>query len=318
MQLLRVACLAAIVTAPACGGESSAADESSSSSTGAPEPIPCAEDMPCPDPSGQVCLVGQCHDGIAPVLEIVSPAQYESAAWTPGGETTELSVTVRVEGFQIVDPAIDPTNVRAAGNVVLELDGVEVATITEGDAGDGVTVSVPAAATAGGHRLAAHLNLSDGTPYDHPEAATRRFFWFADGQPHVGIVTPWSGDTFTTGEQPVEVTVAVVDFQLVPASAEQSPGATGLVHTFNDADFPTCGEDPTCAAAYNDVIAPESARPTALGAVLLPPAPADTATTLTALLAHSDHEPYCGEGAAACPAIFDEVELPRVAPDAGE
>ena len=87
---------------------------------GAPEPIPCAEDMPCPDPDGQVCLVGQCHDGIAPVLEIVTPAQYESASWTPGGETTDLSVTIRVKGFQIVDPAIDPTNVRTISSAMNE------------------------------------------------------------------------------------------------------------------------------------------------------------------------------------------------------
>jgi hypothetical protein len=284
-----------------------------SSTTGDPAPIPCDADNPCPDPETMVCLVGQCHEGIAPNLEIVSPAQEESVAWTQGGETSDVAVTIRVDGFQIVPPEIDPTNVRAAGHVILELDGVEVAMITEGDAAEGVTVTVPAAATAGGHRLGAHLRLSDGTPYDNPEASRRRFFWFANGEPQIAFVTPWPGDTLTLGQQQVASTFAVLGFELQPASDMQVPGATGIVHAFIDQSFPACGVDEDCAADYSDVLAPENPGMRVTGDILVPADDGDGKTRLTGHLAHTDHEPYCGDDAAMCTAYFDSITLTRSA-----
>lgn len=313
MQPFRAAWFAAILPLVACGEEAPAAGESTSSTstTGEPEPIPCALENPCPNPE-QVCLVEQCHDGGVPTLEIESPSNEQSATWTPGA-TTQLSVTVKIDNFQIVDPAIDPTSVRGAGQVVLTIDGVLATTISEGNAGAGVSVMIPADATPGGHRLAAHLQLSDGTLYDNPEAAKRRFFWFADGQPRVAVTNPWPGDPFTLGMQPVEVSVAAVDFELAPASVDPVPGAVGIVHTFIDSDFPTCGEDPECAADYTAVIAPPHNDSWALAAVLIPKADADTSTMLITQLAHTDHIPFCGtEGPATCDAIWDVVELPRV------
>jgi len=315
MRSFRAACIAAIFSFVACGTEAPSDGESTSSTTGGPpEPIPCAIDQACPMPD-QVCLVDQCSAGGIPTLEIVTPANEESASWTPGGATTMLSVTIEVDNFQIVDPAIDPTSVRGAGQVVLTLDGVEVMTIQEGDAGAGVTVMVPAEAMPGGHRLAAHLVLSDGTPYDNEEAAKRRFFWFADGQPRVSVMSPWPGDEFTSGEQPVETRVAVVDFELAPASVDPVPGAVGIVHTFIDSDFPTCGEDPECAADYTTVIAPPNPNSWALAAVLIPSVAAGETTNLIVQLARTDHVPYCGEvGPATCNAIWESIELARIAP----
>jgi hypothetical protein len=316
MSPFRFACVAATFSiVVACGAEAPETGESTSSSTsGPPQPIPCNVDQLCPDPE-QVCLVDQCSAGGIPELTIVSPANEGKADWTPGGATTMLSVTIEVDNFQIVDPAIDPTSVRGAGQVVLTLDGVEVMTIQEGDAGAGVTVMVPADATPGGHRLAAHLILSDGTPYDNEEAAKRRFFWFDDGQPRVSVMSPWPGDEFTTGEQPVETRVAVVNFELQPATVDAVPGAVGIVHTFIDADFPTCGEDPECAADYTNTIAPPNPDTWALQAVLIPNAQVDETTNLIVQLARTDHIPYCGEvGPATCNAIWDSVELTRIAP----
>ena len=316
MPSFRAACVATIFPFFACGGESPASGDSTSgsSTTGEPEPIPCAIDSPCALPE-QVCLVEQCSDGGIPTLKIESPSNEESASWTPGGATTQLSVTIQVDNFQIVDPAIDPTNVRGAGQVVLTIDGVVATTISEGNAKAGVTVTIPADATPGGHRLAAHLQLSDGTMYDNVEASKRRFFWFADSQPRVAITNPWPGDSFSLGQQPVEVSVATVNFQLAPASVDSAPGAVGIVHTFINSDFPTCGEDPDCAADYTGVIAPPNNDTWALAAVLIPKATADTSTILITQLAHTDHVPYCGEeGPATCDAIWASVELPRIVP----
>lgn len=320
MLSFRVVVLAAFLPPLACGGEAPAGGDSSSgsSTTGEPEPIPCDLDLPCALPE-QICLVDQCHDGGVPTLEIETPAHQQSMTWTPGGETTQLDVTITVDNFQIVDPAIDPTSVRGAGQVVLTLDGVEVATISEGNASAGVTVTVPAAATAGAHRLAAHLQLSDGTPYDNEEAAKRRFFWFADGTPRVGVINPWPGDSFSLGGQPVEVTAGVVDFELQPASVDAVPGAVGIVHTFIDEDFPACGEDPECAADYTTVIAPPNPNTFALAAVLIPSADPDTITNLIVHLAHTDHVPYCGEiGPSTCDAIWESIPLTRAAPPPSE
>ncbi len=311
MHSFRAACVVATLALLGCSED---APVDGTTTTGEPEPTPCSDEEPCPMPEDQVCLVGQCHDGIAPVLEIVSPEQEQSADWTPGGDTTDLEVTVRVRGFQIVDPEIDPTNVRAAGHVILELDGTEVAMIIEGDAAAGVTVRVPAIAAAGPHRLAAHLRLSDGTPYDHPEAAVRRFFWFADGAPRVGVVSPWPGDEFTTGAQPLDVTAATVDFELVPAAADKAPGAVGVVHVFFDAEFPSCGESPACADAYNGVVAPTGPASSALGSVTLPADDASATSILTVHLAHTDHEPYCQPDLIGCLPVWDSVELPRIVP----
>lgn len=316
MPLFRFACVAAMFSiAAACGSEAPSDGESTSSSTsGPPEPIPCNVDQLCPDPE-QVCLVDQCSAGGIPTLEIVSPENEGLANWTPGGATTMLSVTIEVENFQIVDPAIDPTSVRGAGQVVLTLDGVEVMTIQEGDAAAGVTVMVPADATPGGHRLAAHLVLSDGTPYDNEEASKRRFFWFDDGTPRVSIMSPWPNDEFTTGEQPVETRVAVVNFELQPATVDPVPGAVGIVHTFINADFPTCGQDPECAADYTTVIAPPNPNSWALAAVLIPSAQVDASTNLIVQLARTDHVPYCGSvGPEDCDAIWESIPLKRIAP----
>jgi hypothetical protein len=312
MTPFRVAALVAIALC-ACGGESPSTGDETSSSTGAPEPIPCGADLPCPDPETQVCLVEVCHDGGTPELSIDSPEQEMSASWTQGGATTELSVTLSIANFQIVDPSINPDSVRGAGHVVLTLDGIEVAQIMEGDASS-VTVMVQAEAAPGGHRLEAQLHLSNGTPYDNPESNVRRFFWFDAGEPHVAIVSPWSGDEFTTGEQPVETRISVLNFQLAPASGTAAPGAVGLGHAFLDADFPACGGDAACAMAYNGVIAPANMDTNALAAIGLPNAEPGDETSLVVHLAQTDHEPYCGEGSGACPPVWDEVTLPRIAP----
>lgn len=289
-------------------------DGASSTSTTTGDPVvPCNDDMPCP--GEMVCLVEQCADE-APEVEIVTPEAEAKLAWNAGAPVP-VSVTVKATGLTLVDPATDPDSKRGQGQIAVLLDGVEVALVSSGDAAAGVPVELTADAVAGGHRLRIEARLSDGTQYDNPGASARSLFWLDDGKPHVAFVTPVPGDTYSIRAQKVDVEIAAINFDFVPASAEAQPGEVGFAHVIEDVDFPECAADPMCLAGYIVAVVPKSG-----------PASSATATMnisnagvgkghFLVHLVKSDHELYCVDGSDPCEPVWDRITVGRYDPDAG-
>ncbi|MFO0632345.1 MAG: hypothetical protein U0168_05795 [Nannocystaceae bacterium] len=295
----------------ACSSPPPPQDGGSSSSTTGEPPIPCAEDMPCP--GEMVCLVGQCADA-APAVEIVSPEFEQKVDWSQGAGTSTVTVTVRAPGLTLVDPTMDPNSTRGQGQIAVLLDGVEVASVASGDAEAGVPVDIAVPSVAGGHRLRAVARLSDGRDYDNPEAIARSMFWFDDGVPRVTFVSPVPGDQFTTSGQKLDVTVAVLNFTLVPAASTAEPGPVGIVHVLEDVEFPACAEDPMCLSQYIGVVNPAQGMVTSATVTVNISNAQPGKGHLTAHLATTNHELYCPDDP--CVPVFETIAIGRFDPDA--
>ncbi|MBC8068779.1 MAG: hypothetical protein IAG13_10640 [Deltaproteobacteria bacterium] len=302
------------LAAPGCKSDPApSSDESSSSSTtGEPPPIPCDDDMPCPEES-QSCLVGLCFDGDGPTIEITSPINEQQLDWTEGAPTQAVTIVISGKDFNLVAAADDPDSARGSGQVVLTLDNFEVAVIESGDLGEGISVTVDSAALAGAHRLHAFARLSDGTAYDNPESTFDSLFWFNDGKPHVAFNSPLPGQRFLPGAQQIEITLATINFAFSQASAEIEPGRAGIGHIYVDQNFPACANDEACAAGYIGVLSPMSMTSHVTAAIDIPTANG-AKTKLTAHLARTDHSPYCVDDAEPCVPVFETITIGRLEP----
>jgi len=304
----RVRALAALALGLfACGKDAPAGGESSSTTTGGPQPVPCDMETPCPEP--QVCLVGICHDGEAPVIDIVTPAEEAAIGWNDAAGTSPVEVVVQATGLELVAAAMDSDSERGRGQIVIALDGIEVATLDTGDiaAGVGVTLEVPS--EPGPHRLHAEARLSDGRTYDNPEAVTKRFFWFDDGVARVAFKSPVPGEVFPPKKTQVEFSVATLNFQLAPAGVTAQPGAIGHAHVLVDKSFPACAGDAMCRDDYLGVLVPANMATTTASAAISIPATADESTSVTAYLVRTNHEPYCA--ADPCEPVWETIVIGR-------
>lgn len=294
-----------------CGGGGKS-DSSGSSTTGEFVPTPCDDATPCPDP--EVCVVGQCYGGDLPMLEIVSPEDEQLVDWSNDGDSTNVAVTIQGTGLVLVPAAMDLDSMRGSGQIAITVDGVEAALVDMGDLAMGVVVDIPVPTDAGGHRIRAEARISDGSPYATEGSVARRFFWFDDGRERVGFKAPFENDAVGGSEVEVFVDLAALNFQFAPASATPEPGAIGIAHILLNKSFPACGEDPTCLDDYVTVLSPTNEVTAATsGPVVLPTTTAET-TDLTAHLAQTNHDAYCGEGPDACPAVWDTVTVLRAEP----
>jgi hypothetical protein len=294
-----------------CGGGGKSS-ESGSSTTGEVPPTPCDDATPCPEP--EVCVVGQCYGGDLPMIDIVSPSDEQLVDWSNDGDTTDVVVLLQGTGLVLVPAAMDPDSERGNGQIAITVDGVEVALVDEGDLAAGVEVTIPVPTDAGGHRIRAEARISDGFPYATTGSVARRFFWFDDGRERVGFKAPFENDAVGGNEVEVFVDLAVLHFQFAPASATAEPGAVGIAHILLNKPFPTCGEDQTCLDDYITVISPTNEiTDSTSGPIVLPTTTAET-TDVTVHLAQTNHDPYCGEGPDACPAVWDTVTVLRAEP----
>lgn len=276
--------------------------------------FPCVSAEECPP--DQVCVVGKCFAGEAPEVVIVNPEDEQSVPWTPGGAPIDVTVKVGGGGLELVDPASND-NEFGTGNIVLFVDDVQVATLTLGSLAAGVNATVPVPAEPGPHRIRAEARFSNGTTYDNVEAQGTRLFWFDDGNPWVAFKSPVPNQRFSFEEIEIEVSVAALNFGIVPASNMAGPGNLGHAHLlFNKNNFPQCADDPACYMDYLDVLAPTTGGPftniTQLSTI--PSSAAGAPTTLTAHLAKVDHTSFMGPTGP----VWDTIPIVRIdapAPD---
>ncbi len=309
-----VVTLTALIACGKAGGSSEEGSSSSSSSSGGePEPIPCSSDEPCPE--DHVCLVSVCYAGEAPTVAFATPQNAEVVPWDSAAPTTVISVMIEGENLELVPEDEDPDSLRGRGQVVLALDGTDIYSIDSGDLGQGIGVDIELPSTGGAHRLHAEARLTDGRVYDNRGAYDDVLFWFDDGEVRVAFNYPAPKEKLTNAKQSLQVEVATLNFQLVPAGASAEPGDVGIAHVYLDQDFPACAADAACAAGYSAVLSSPQPSPTASASLNLP-ATSNAETTLTVLLARTDHSPYCASGGAdPCGAVYDEVTVQRIDPD---
>jgi len=280
--------------------------------------FPCVTADECPPE--QACVVGKCFAGAAPEVVVVNPEDEQAVPWTPGAGSVDVAVKVGGSGLELVDPASND-NEFGSGNIVLFVDDVQVSTLTLGSLAAGVNTMVPVPAEPGPHRIKAEARFSNGTTYDNVEASSTRLFWFDDGNPWVAFKTPTPNQRFSYEEIEIEVSVAALNFAIVPPSTTAMPGNIGHAHLlFNKNNFPECADAPACYMDYLDVLAPTEPGPftNITQRSTLPSSAAGAPTTLTAHLTRTDHTSFMGPDGLP---VWDTIPIVRVeapAPDSAE
>jgi hypothetical protein len=278
--------------------------------------FPCETADECPDE--QACVVGKCYAGNAPTVEIVTPEDEQAVPWTPGAEDIEVSVKIGGSNLELVDPASDADSVFGRGQIVLFVDEREVETLTFGSLASGVPTTVLVAPTPGAHRIRAEARFSDGKGYDNVEAVASRVFWFDDGNPWIAFKTPLPNQRFSFEEISIDVTVAVLNFEIVPAVGNTTQEGRGHAHLLFNKVFPDCEFDAVCRQDYIKVLAPlppsESLTSVTVESTI-PSSAAGAPTTLTAAISEINHTTFLN---AADQPVWDTIPIVRIEAPAPE
>jgi hypothetical protein len=251
--------------------------------TNAPDPTlggvyACSEDIDCPE--GLFCLTKVCEVGELPVVQILNPEREEKY---PFGNANSDILSVSGENLILRSLSASKDAVLGEGHLVVMVDGVEVATLDEGDLSAGVLAPIQIPDAPGVHRISVQVRFNDGTNYDNETAQARRIVWVDDGREHVALRKPWPGDVYGLESQVIEAEVVTLGIKIGPPETMDEH-----VHVYYDASFPGCFLEPICEVGYNGVV-PSDAD--AFGPVLLPDSAAGDAT-LTAVVAQFDHTSY--------------------------
>jgi hypothetical protein len=265
------------------------------------EPCEATEDCP-PD---QTCVAGACSLEPPPELYILSPELEH--AFRVQGDPVIITVAVSGEHLSLVDPSSDPNAEFGRGNVVLYLDGQEVAVLSAGDLETGVAVEVSVPPVSGAHRLVAKARFSNDTFYDNEGGEARQFFWLDDGKPHVGFIHPFPGDVYGLESTEVPFTVAALNFSFVTPEPSNSRPGHGHAHVHYNRTFPACAFDYACHGLYMGVIAPENPASSATSvATMAASVPGEA--KLTASLEEINHFAYLDEDGQP---VWEDISIQR-------
>jgi hypothetical protein len=226
-------------------------------------------------------------------MKIISPEP--ETAFPVADQPVMVTVQVGGDSLRLVDPGSDPGSEFGQGNVVLYLDGVEIAVLAAGDLTTGVPIEVPVPPIPGAHRLVAKARLSNNTFYDNEGSEARQLFWLNDGKPHVGFIHPYPGDVFSLEPALIPFTIAALNYDFVKPnpSVNESPGQ-GHAHVHYNHDYPGCAFDNACDNLYVGVVAPEGPQSSATSALTIPASAAGEAK-LTAALQQINHFKFLDE-----------------------
>lgn len=274
--------------------------------------FPCETADECPD--GQMCVVGKCYTGEPPTVEIVTPEDEQGFPYDAGGPA-EIDVSIKIAGsnLDLIDPGSDPDSEFGQGQVVVFVDEVEVATLTNGSLASGVDLTAQMTNVPGPHRIRAEARFSDGQAYDNPGAQGARLFWIDDGNPWIGFKSPLPNQRFSFEEIEIDVTIAVINFGLVPAVGQMDMPGLGHAHLLYNKEFPDCGFVPACRLDYIKVLAPlPPSEPLTSVTVRsgISSAAAGADTTLSALLSQISHDEFLNP---AGQPVWETIPIVRVA-----
>jgi hypothetical protein len=277
--------------------------------------FPCETADECPD--GQACVVGKCFSGDAPTVEIVTPEDEQAFPYIAGTDTIDVMIKIGGSNLELVDAASDPDNEFGRGQIVVFVDGEERAELDFGSLASGVDLVTTLSNRPGPHRVSAQARFSNGQVYDNPEASGSRLFWLDDGNPWVGFKSPVPNQRFSFEEIEIDVTIAVLNFLIVPAVGASQPGV-GHAHLLFNKPFPDCEFEGACRQDYIEVLAPlPPSEPLTSVSVPsgIPSSAAGADSTLTAAISQTNHDSFLN---AAGQPVFETIPIVRVAEPAPE
>jgi len=281
--------------------------------------FPCETADECP--SGQSCVVGKCFAGDPPTVEIVTPEDEQAFPYVPGPDTPDtIDVSIKVSGanLELIDAASDLGNEFGRGQVVVFVDEEEVETLTFGSLASGVDLVASMANTPGPHRIRAEARFSSGQAYDNVEATGTRLFWIDDGNPWVGFKSPIPNQRFSFEEIEIDVTIAVINFLLVPTVGTDRYPDRGHAHLLFNKPFPDCEFDAACRGDYLEVLVPPAGSEPSTSVSVpsgIPSSAAGADSTLSAVISHNDHSSFLNSSGQP---VFETIPIVRVAAPAPE
>ena len=248
------------------------------------------------------CLRGICTNDEGPSVNIVGPEENSVFA---AGDAVVFPLTLSGTDLKLNEP--NGQSVAGQGYLLVEVDGVTLPSrIISGQLSGTVSEQLNLGILDGGyHRLRVSAVGLDNEPYANPSAVADVGLWVNDGLPHVGIRSPWPGDTYATGE-PLDVSVVClnctfIDPDLAAADRVDEPTPEGHTHIFFDRregvggtlDYPACLPDCNFSYANNGSIKPKNKtnQRSVEGVVEQVPEKAG-ALRVTASLNYTGHFPY--------------------------
>lgn len=278
------------------------------------EVFACASQDDCDD--AEACLLSRCTAQALPFVEIRTPEAFATFPLDTPGAPISFAVSIGGRDLDLVDPISSGEGTVGEGYIELSIDGTVIETITAGSLAGSIPISgveLPDP-TPGPHRISVRARRADGVAYDNPQSQDIQLIWLDDGKPRVGIVEPLPDTEFGLEEAEVDVRIATLNFDLVPAAATRDT-PHGHAHIHYDDIFPACVDAPTCDCCYIAIASPQPSDIPAQGfltewtqPVVLPGASAGAAT-LTAILRNTMHTPFFGDDGAV---VFDQIQVQRV------
>ena len=280
----------------------------------------CEADDECA--SGFTCLRGLCVSDEGPVVEIDGP---EEGSVFDAGTSVVFPLALGGSGLQLDEP--NGTHEAGRGYLEVEVDGEALPSpLISGSLDGSVTETVDLGELAGGfHRIRVKAVGLDNEAYGNPSATADVGIWVNDGLPHVGIRTPYPGDTFTAGD-PLDVAVVslnctFIDPTLATADRVDEPVPEGHTHVYFDRregvagtlDYPSCLPECNFDYATGGSMKPSNAsgQTTVEGVVLqVPTKPGQL--SITASFNYTGHFPYPADNLnpdtwAATPELMDAL-----------
>jgi len=221
----------------------------------APDVFVCSVDDECSAEAS--CVGGVCVSDAGPTVAIVGP---EEDSVFGVDDSVVFSLTLSGTDLELAEP--NGVFEEGRGYITIEVDGAMHSTrIIDGSLQGTVNETLDLGLLeAGFHRIRVRAVGLDNEPYANPSAVADVGIWSNDGLPHVGIRSPWPGDTYVAGAG-LDVTVGCLnctftDPDLAASDIVNDPVPEGHSHVFFDRregvsgtlDFPTCL--PTCNFDY--------------------------------------------------------------------
>jgi len=285
----------------------------------------CEADDECA--GGFTCLRGFCISDEGPVVEIDGP---EEGSVFDVDAAVVFPLALGGSGLDLDEP--NGTHEAGRGYLRIEVDGEELpAPLISGSLDGSVTETLDLGMLSGGfHRLRVQAIGLDNEPYQNPSATADVGIWVNDGLPHVGIRTPYPGDTFTAGD-PLDVAVVslnctFIDPDLAASDRVDDPVPEGHTHVYFDRregvsgtlDYPSCLPECNFDYASGGSIKPPNAsgQTRVEGVVLQVPTKAGQ-LAISASFNYTGHFPYPSDNLnpetwAATPELMDQLVNDRV------
>lgn len=260
----------------------------------------CEADEDCG--SSFTCVRSFCISDEGPAVAIDGP---EESSVFDAGQAVVFPLALHGSDLDLDEP--NGTHEPGRGYLLVEVDGEELPMrFISGSLDGSVTETLDLGIMDGGfHRLRVKAIGLDNEPYGNPSAVADVGIWVNDDLPHIGVRSPWPGDTVTAGD-PLDVEVVslnctFIDPNLAASDRVDDPVPEGHTHIYLDRregvdgelDYPDCLPECNFDYAGGGSIKPEGeSGQTRVNGTLLQVPTEGGSLRLTASFNYTGHFPY--------------------------